>query len=126
MFGWGKDVCVITMEHLSCLLSLSLSLSLTHTHTHTHTHIHTHTHTHTQTHTHTALLPLERCIEETAEYCRSRKAFGKPLLDNQVIHYRLAELETEVELLRSLLYRAIGEVWLCGLSGFSKPNVQLS
>jgi citronellyl-CoA dehydrogenase len=48
----------------------------------------------------------ERTIEDTIEYTRSRKAFGRPLLDNQVIHYRLAELKTEVELLRSLVYRA--------------------
>ena len=75
----------------------------------THTHAHTHVHTHTHTHTHTALTPLERLIADTAEYCRERKAFGRPILDNQVVHYRLAELETEVEALRSLLYRAIGE-----------------
>jgi citronellyl-CoA dehydrogenase len=51
----------------------------------------------------------EKTIEETIDYTRSRKAFGKPLLDNQVIHFRLAELKTEVELLRSLLYRACEE-----------------
>jgi citronellyl-CoA dehydrogenase len=28
------------------------------------------------------------------------------ILDNQVVHFRLAELQTEVELLRSLVYRA--------------------
>jgi citronellyl-CoA dehydrogenase len=54
------------------------------------------------------LIPMERIIQETAEYCRERKAFGRSLLDNQVIHYRLAELETEVEALRSFLYRIIG------------------
>ena len=48
----------------------------------------------------------ERTIQETIEYTRTRKAFGKPLLDNQVIHFRLAELQTEIELLRSLIYRA--------------------
>lgn len=48
----------------------------------------------------------EKTIQDTIEYTRSRKAFGKPLLDNQVIHFRLAELQTEVELLRSLVYRA--------------------
>jgi len=48
----------------------------------------------------------ERTITETIEYTRARKAFGKPLLDNQVIHFRLAELQTEVELLRALTYRA--------------------
>ena len=48
----------------------------------------------------------EKTIQDTIDYTRSRKAFGKPLLDNQVIHFRLAELQTEVELLRSLIYRA--------------------
>jgi citronellyl-CoA dehydrogenase len=54
------------------------------------------------------LLPMERAIQETAEYCRQRKAFGKSILDNQVVHFRLAELETEVEALRSLHYRTLG------------------
>ena len=52
------------------------------------------------------LIGLERLIEETIEYTRSRVAFGKPILDNQVVHFRLAELATEIELLRSLVYRA--------------------
>ncbi len=55
----------------------------------------------------------ERTIEDTITYTRERKAFGKPLLDNQVIHFRLAELKTEVELLRSLVYRAC-EAYICG------------
>jgi citronellyl-CoA dehydrogenase len=45
-------------------------------------------------------------IEETAQYLRQRIAFGKPLLDNQFIQYKLAELKTELEALRSLTYRA--------------------
>jgi citronellyl-CoA dehydrogenase len=52
------------------------------------------------------LIGLERLIEETIEYTRTRVAFGKPILDNQVVHFRLAELATEVELLRSAVYRA--------------------
>jgi alkylation response protein AidB-like acyl-CoA dehydrogenase len=44
----------------------------------------------------------ERIIDETIEYTRERKAFGKSILDNQVVHFKLAELQTEVELLRSL------------------------
>jgi citronellyl-CoA dehydrogenase len=51
------------------------------------------------------LIGLERLIEETVEYTRTRVAFGKPILDNQVVHFRLAELATEIELLRSLVYR---------------------
>jgi len=52
------------------------------------------------------LAPLDKVILETANYTRERMAFGQPLLNNQVIHYRLAELQTEVEMLRSALYRA--------------------
>ena len=45
-------------------------------------------------------------IQETADYLRQRQAFGKPLLDNQFIHYKLAELKTELEALRALIYVA--------------------
>ena len=48
-------------------------------------------------------------VQQTANFCYTRQAFGKPLLDNQTIHFRLAELLTEAELLRSLVYRATGE-----------------
>jgi citronellyl-CoA dehydrogenase len=52
------------------------------------------------------LTRLEDLVRETAEYTRSREAFGKPILHNQVVHFRLAELATEIESLRSLVYRA--------------------
>ncbi|MCA0319643.1 MAG: acyl-CoA dehydrogenase family protein [Proteobacteria bacterium] len=52
------------------------------------------------------LKPAERIIDQTIEYTSGRKAFGRSILDNQVVHFRLAELKTEVELLRSLVYRA--------------------
>ena len=39
--------------------------------------------------------------------------FGKTILDNQVVHFRLAELATEIELLRSITYRAC-ELYLAG------------
>jgi citronellyl-CoA dehydrogenase len=49
---------------------------------------------------------MERLIEQTIEQTRNRQAFGKSILDNQVVHFKLAELATEIELLRSLVYRA--------------------
>jgi citronellyl-CoA dehydrogenase len=52
------------------------------------------------------LIALETVIADTIEYTRQRKAFGRSILDNQTVHFRLAELATEVELLRSLIYRA--------------------
>ncbi|MES1945098.1 acyl-CoA dehydrogenase [Salinisphaera sp. PC39] len=52
------------------------------------------------------LAAMDRCIEETAEYARQRKAFGGTILDHQYIHYRLAELASDVEAVRALTYRA--------------------
>ena len=42
----------------------------------------------------------EDIIEQTIDYTRDRKAFGRSILDNQVVHFRMAELQTEIELLR--------------------------
>ena len=52
---------------------------------------------------------LDRVIDQTIAYTRERTTFGQPILHNQVVHFRLAELRTEVELLRSLVYRAVDE-----------------
>jgi citronellyl-CoA dehydrogenase len=54
-----------------------------------------------------SLKSLDEQIDLTIEYCRERKTFGTPLIDNQVIHFRLAELRTEIEALRALTYRAV-------------------
>ena len=54
-----------------------------------------------------ALRPMERLIDDTIAYCKERQTFGQPLIDNQVIHFRMAEMRTEIELLRSLIYRAV-------------------
>ena len=56
-----------------------------------------------------SLKNLDKQIDLTIEYTRDRHAFGQPLLDNQAIHFRLAELRTEVELLRSLVYRCVDD-----------------
>ncbi len=53
------------------------------------------------------LRTLDRLIDQTIDYTRQRQTFGRPILDNQVVHFRLAELRTEVEALRSLTYRAV-------------------
>eukprot|EP00047_Mylnosiga_fluctuans_P004338 m.233947 g.233947 ORF g.233947 m.233947 type:complete len:406 (+) comp12591_c0_seq1:19-1236(+) len=54
------------------------------------------------------LTTMEMCIQQTVEYTKTRVAFGKPILANQVVQFRLAELQTEIEALRSLVYRAAG------------------
>ncbi|HEY9067380.1 MAG TPA: acyl-CoA dehydrogenase family protein [Burkholderiaceae bacterium] len=53
-----------------------------------------------------AIQGLLNCIEETIAYARERQIFGRSVLDNQVVHFKLAELKTEVESLRGLVYMA--------------------
>jgi citronellyl-CoA dehydrogenase len=60
-----------------------------------------------------SITAMDEVIAETINYTRERKAFGKSILDNQVVHFRLAELATEVEALRALVYRA-AEMFLGG------------
>ena len=54
-----------------------------------------------------SLRMMDNMIDQTIAYTRERKAFGKSILDNQVVHFRLAELRTEVEALRALTWRAV-------------------
>ena len=60
-----------------------------------------------------ALQGLDKAIRNTIEYTRERRIFGRPVLDNQVVHFTLAELQTEVEALRALVYRAT-ELYVAG------------
>ncbi len=50
---------------------------------------------------------LENCVNSTIEYCRDRETFGQPLINNQVIHFRFAELQTEIEALRCMVYQGV-------------------
>ena len=56
-----------------------------------------------------SLRKLDKLIDLTIGYTRERKAFGKSILDNQVVHFRLAELRTEVAALRALTWQAVGQ-----------------
>jgi citronellyl-CoA dehydrogenase len=56
---------------------------------------------------------LMRTLNDTIEYIRERKMFGQTVLDFQYVHYRLAELKTEIEALRALTYRAC-EMYVAG------------
>ncbi len=52
---------------------------------------------------------LFNIIQETIDYTRQRQAFGQPLIDNQAVHFRMAELMTEVESLKALVYQTTEE-----------------
>ncbi|XP_029976925.1 probable acyl-CoA dehydrogenase 6 [Salarias fasciatus] len=53
------------------------------------------------------LTTMDNIIQETIQYTRQRKIFQQPILYHQAVHFRLAELQTEVELLRALLFHAV-------------------
>jgi citronellyl-CoA dehydrogenase len=50
---------------------------------------------------------MEKVVRMTIDYTRGRQAFGRPLIDNQWIHFKLAELLTEIEALRQLNYHCV-------------------
>jgi citronellyl-CoA dehydrogenase len=54
-----------------------------------------------------ALGGMEKMVRSTIAYCRERETFGQPLIDNQYIHFRIAELLTEIEALRQLCYHCV-------------------
>ncbi|GFT82798.1 probable acyl-CoA dehydrogenase 6 [Nephila pilipes] len=58
----------------------------------------------------TACSAMKRYIQETIDYCKERKAFGGPIINNQAIQFTLVELHTEVEAVRSLVYRAAEKI----------------
>ena len=42
-----------------------------------------------------------RALELTAQYCRDRETFGKPLVANQVVRHKLVEMRRQVEVART-------------------------
>jgi alkylation response protein AidB-like acyl-CoA dehydrogenase len=50
------------------------------------------------------------CVAESVAYARERIVFGKPLWHNQAIQFPLAELQTECDMLRMLIYRTAWEL----------------
>ena len=49
---------------------------------------------------------MQDALDTTIEYTRDRQAFGKAVIDNQFVAFRIAEMQTEVEALRALLHSA--------------------
>lgn len=59
------------------------------------------------------LLAMEDCIQQTIEWAQQRQMFGSTLIDQQWVQFKLAELQTEVEALRALTYRA-AQIYMVG------------
>jgi citronellyl-CoA dehydrogenase len=56
---------------------------------------------------------MELALRRTADYLRERVVFGKPLLKNHYVQYKLAELAAEVDLLKHYNY-ATAEAYVTG------------
>jgi len=54
------------------------------------------------------------CIDQSVEYAKVRKPFGKPLATNQAIQFPLVELQTQCEMLRTLIHKTS---WLMDTEG---------
>lgn len=63
--------------------------------------------------TYSAVGAMDEALRRTAEYLRQRQAFGQPLLSRQYIQFKLAELSTEVDVLRHYNY-ACAEAYMRG------------
>ena len=49
----------------------------------------------------------ERALQLSIAYARERKQFGRPIASFQLIQGRLADMYTQLEACRSLVYRAL-------------------
>ena len=49
---------------------------------------------------------MERLLEQSVEYAKIRKSFGKPIGDYQAISHRIADMKVRLEAARLLTYRA--------------------
>jgi alkylation response protein AidB-like acyl-CoA dehydrogenase len=54
------------------------------------------------------------CINESVQYARERRPFGKPLSTNQGIQFPLVELQAQAEMLRALIHKT---AWLMDTHG---------
>ena len=52
----------------------------------------------------------QRCIDEAVRYTKDRKQFGQPIADFQNTQFTLADMATELEAARALLYTAAAKV----------------
>ncbi|MEQ9518931.1 MAG: acyl-CoA dehydrogenase family protein [Parvibaculum sp.] len=60
------------------------------------------------------------CINESVQYAKDRKPFGKPLAANQAIQFPLVEAHTECEMIRTLVHKTAWQ-----MDQMTKPEVAI-
>lgn len=53
----------------------------------------------------------QAALDESLKYAREREAFGRPIIKFQPVHFKIADMQTEIDAARLLMYRA---AWLHG------------
>jgi acyl-CoA dehydrogenase len=67
---------------------------------------------------------IARAAYEVAlEYAKERTAFGKPIIENQAINFMLADMATEIDASRLLVWRA---AWLARNGGYTNAEGSMS
>ncbi len=61
----------------------------------------------------TSIGSTQRALDRTRDYLKQRTSFGRPLISNQYLSFRLAELAADVDLLRQYNY-AVAEAYMRG------------
>jgi acyl-CoA dehydrogenase len=61
--------------------------------------------------------------EYALDYAKERKAFGKPIIENQAIAFMLADMATEIDAARLLVHRA---AWLARNGGYKNAEGSMS
>lgn len=57
----------------------------------------------------TGIGSMRKVLDMTIDYCRERKVFGQPLLNNQWVYFKLSELIAELEAFKQLVYYCVGK-----------------
>lgn len=70
-----------------------------------------------------ALGIAQGALDVTVEHLRERRQFGRPLIEQEAIQFMLADMETQVEASRHLLYRAADVVETAGFAAQSSAEV---
>jgi acyl-CoA dehydrogenase len=69
-----------------------------------------------------ALSGAAQALEDTLAYLRERQAFGEPLSQKQALRHKVADMATEIEAARQLVYHAVA----CSIAGAEDSATKVS
>ena len=69
-----------------------------------------------------ALTGAAQALEDTLAYLRERQAFGEPLSQKQALRHKVADMATEIEAARQLVYHAVA----CSIAGAEDSATKVS